>query len=87
MAAFARSFGAKDSLSDSDARQCRKPFEIQVFLPMRLALRVSNLVLVGNLSLAFWWRRRESNSRVKSEENRVELPQLLPPQCAADLNA
>ena len=36
---------------------------------------------------AFWWRRRESNFRVKSEEIRVELPLTLPPFLSADLNA
>jgi len=33
-----------------------------------------------------WWRRPESNGRVTTERNCVELPQKLPPRCAADLN-
>jgi len=40
--------------------------------------RASNLVLVGNLLREFWWRRPESNFRVKNERNECELPPLLP---------
>jgi hypothetical protein len=34
-----------------------------------------------------WWRRRESNYRVKSDRNEGELPPLLPPRCSAELSA